>query len=70
MSDKAGPGATPYERLGDVERIERSLARAVSAALLQHKRAGNPICEWRDGEVVWIAAADIPEPQDEGPARA
>ena len=69
MSDRAGTGATPYERLGDIEAIERSMARAVSAALLQHKRAGNPICEWRDGKVVWIAPADIPEPEDEAPDR-
>lgn len=32
---------------------------AVSAALEQHKRAGNPVAEWREGKVVWVAPEDI-----------
>ncbi|HVC95691.1 MAG TPA: hypothetical protein VND64_18500 [Pirellulales bacterium] len=28
-------------------------------ALLQHKRAGNPIAVWRDGQVVWIPPEEI-----------
>jgi hypothetical protein len=48
------------ERLHDVGLIEEALARAVRAALLRHKQAGNPVCEWRDGRVVWIAPEDIP----------
>lgn len=34
--------------------IERAVARAVRHALLDHKRAGNPIAALRDGKVVWI----------------
>ncbi|MBA3323242.1 MAG: hypothetical protein H0T45_17610 [Pyrinomonadaceae bacterium] len=41
------------------EEIERVLRRAVRHALLQHKRAGNPIATWRDGRVVWIPAEEI-----------
>lgn len=31
----------------------------VREALLQHKRAGNPIAVWEDGRVVWILAEEI-----------
>lgn len=44
--------------IGAKER-ERAVQRAVRAALLQHKRAGNPIAIWRDEQVVWIPAEEI-----------
>jgi hypothetical protein len=50
------------ELLEDHALIEQALSDAVEEALLQHKRAGNPVCEWRDGKVVWIAPEDIPVP--------
>ena len=53
------------ERLQDVDLIERAFKRAVREALIRHKQAGNPISEWRDGQVVWIQPEDIelpPEP--------
>ena len=39
--------------------IENALRRAVAEALLMHKRAGNPVCEWRDGRVHWVQPEDI-----------
>jgi|GEM_PF-3854302 len=39
--------------------IERAVVRAIRRALLDHKRAGNPIAGLRDGKVVWIAPEDI-----------
>jgi hypothetical protein len=33
----------------------------VGEALLDHKRAGNPVPEWRDGKVRWVAPEDIPD---------
>lgn len=50
----------PIDRIHDVARMSEALRRAVRFALLQHKRAGNPVAVWRDGRVVWIPAADIP----------
>jgi len=32
----------------------------VKAALLRHKKLGNPIAVWRDGEVVEIPPEEIP----------
>ena len=49
------------DRLQDVGLIQRALTRAVREALLDHKRAGNPIAVWRDNRVVWIEPQDIPE---------
>jgi hypothetical protein len=64
MSDD--PSTRPLsERLQDLELIENALARAVREALIRHKQAGNPIAEWRDGQVVWVQPEDIeipPEP--------
>jgi len=43
----------------DGEKIERILRRAVRHALLEHKRAGNTIAAWEDGQVVLIPAQAI-----------
>ncbi len=45
--------------LQDRERIDRALRRAVREAVRRHKLLGNPIAEWRDGEVVWISPEEI-----------
>jgi hypothetical protein len=53
--------------LGDSERIERAVQRAVQEALRMHKRAGNPVAVWRDGKVVWLAPEEIPVPLEPAP---
>jgi hypothetical protein len=40
--------------------LERVFQEAVRRALIEHKRAGNPVVTWRDGKPVWIAPEDIP----------
>jgi len=47
------------ELLQDNRLIEEAINRGVREALLRHKQAGNPIADWRDGQVVWIAPEDI-----------
>lgn len=47
------------EVLADRQLVQRTLRRGVRAAVLEHKRAGNPIATWRDGRVVWIPADEI-----------
>jgi len=49
----------------DRESMDRALAKAVRLALLQHKRAGNPVATWRDGKVVWVEPEEI-EVSEEG----
>ncbi|OWY71374.1 hypothetical protein B7486_12355 [cyanobacterium TDX16] len=51
---------TTAELFEDDDLIEQALGEAVEEALRDHKRAGNPVCEWRDGKVVWIPPEEIP----------
>ncbi len=41
------------------------LRRAVRAAVLVHKRAGNPIAAWKDGKVVIIPPEEIQIPEED-----
>ena len=45
--------------------IGEVLQLAVRQALLMHKRIGNPIAAWKDGEVVIIPPEDIVIPPDD-----
>ena len=44
--------------------IEKVLQRAVNHALLMHKRLGNPIATWKDGNVVIVPPEEIVIPPD------
>jgi len=46
--------------LADDALITAAMRRGVREALRRHKQARNPICEWRDGKVVWIQPEDTP----------
>ncbi len=39
--------------------IDKALKQAVREAILQHKRAGNPIVVWRNGKIVWLKPEEI-----------
>jgi hypothetical protein len=41
------------------EPMVAALRRAARSALLEHKRAGNPVASWKDGRVVIIPAEEI-----------
>lgn len=41
--------------------IDQALNKAVREAVLQHKRAGNPVAVWRDGKTVWLKPEEITE---------
>ena len=45
--------------LSDTARVTQILQEGIHAALLKHKQAGNPVCEWRDNKVVWIPPEKI-----------
>src|SRR5262245_47392972 len=47
------------ECMGDVAFVGDALARAVADALRMHKRAGNPIAVWKDGQVCWVQPEEI-----------
>lgn len=60
MTDTDDATPTPAERFDDIPRILEALRLAVQEAILDHKRAGNPIAIWRNGRVEWIQPEDIP----------
>lgn len=39
--------------------IREAIAHGARLALTEHRRAGDPIALWRDGQVVWIPAEEI-----------
>ncbi|HBS52161.1 MAG TPA: hypothetical protein DEA62_04175, partial [Coxiellaceae bacterium] len=54
--------------LNDPEKVAQILQKGIRSALLKHKQAGNPVCEGRDGKVVWIPSEEIyltPSSRDE-----
>jgi hypothetical protein len=66
MNTDNTPHDDPIHRIRDIPRIQAAIRKGVREALLDHKRAGNPIAVWRDGQVVWIAPEDIPVDDDPG----
>lgn len=63
-------GAIFEDQIESREKIDKALSRAVRAALLDHKQAGNPVAAWQDGKVVLVAPEDIvipPDPDAESP---
>jgi hypothetical protein len=45
--------------LNDPEKVKEIIQEGIRGALLKHKQAGNPICEWKNGKVVWIPPEKI-----------
>ncbi len=48
------------EIFADNEKITKALSKAINEALLQHKKAGNPVVSWENGKIVLIQPEDIP----------
>ncbi len=46
--------------LNNTEKVTAIIQSGIRAALLKHKQAGNPVCEWKNNEVVWIDPDKIP----------
>lgn len=44
-----------------LDRVVDEAGRAIEEAIRDHKRAGNPIAEWRDGRVVLVPPEQIEE---------
>ena len=46
--------------LNDPEKLTQIFQAGIKSALLKHKQAGNPVCEWRNNKVTWIPPEKIP----------
>ncbi len=53
---------TLAQLLAEADAVEAAIREAVQEALQMHKRLGNPVASWENGQVVWISPDDIPEP--------
>lgn len=47
--------------LSDNTLLDKALREAGRQALQRHKKMGNPIAVWQNGQVVWLAPENIPE---------
>jgi len=47
------------ELLADHAATSEAINRAVREAVLDHARAGRPVCTWENGKVVWIPPEEI-----------
>ena len=45
--------ATIAQRLNDLDKVQEVLKQAAHQAIAEHRRAGQKIAVWRNGEVVW-----------------
>lgn len=46
--------------MNDAEKVREIIQSGINAALLKHKQAGNPVCEWKNNQVVWVEPENIP----------
>lgn len=54
------PVATPQPgQLVDHARIDAELEHSFRELMLEHARLGRPVCESRDGKVVWVTPEEI-----------
>lgn len=51
--------------MNDGNRVREIIQEGIRQALLNHKRAWNPICEWKNNKVVWISPDKILISNDE-----
>jgi len=63
-----GRRKAPVSVFEDTREVTRRFAVAVREALLDHKRAGNPVAIWRDGKVVIVPPDEIVVWEDDAPA--
>jgi hypothetical protein len=45
--------------MDDPKKVTQIIQKGIKAALIKHKQAGNPICEWRGNEIVWVPPEQI-----------
>ncbi|HLK59311.1 MAG TPA: hypothetical protein VKU00_22315 [Chthonomonadaceae bacterium] len=52
-------------QIAEAEEMARAVRKAVREAVLDHKRAGNPVADWRDGKVVIVPPEEIDLPEED-----
>ena len=44
--------------LNDSKKVTQIIQAGIKAALMKHKQAGNPVCEWRDNKIFGFRGAN------------
>jgi hypothetical protein len=65
---KEGIAVTSFNGDPVLQAIDRGVRNGIRAAVLRHKREGQPIVVLRDGKVVEIPADEIPDLDEIGPS--
>jgi hypothetical protein len=61
MTNKSNANDDPISKiLHDPKKVTQIIQAGIKDALMKHKQAGNPICEWRDNKIIWISPEQIP----------
>jgi hypothetical protein len=47
------------QMLADADAVETAVRESVHDALLMHKRLGNPVASWQNGQIIWIPPDQI-----------
>ena len=50
--------------LNNTSHVTAIIQSGIRTALLKHKQAGNPVCEWKNNKVVWVSPEKIPTKKD------
>jgi hypothetical protein len=45
--------------MNDPVKVRDIIQTGINAALLKHKQAGNAVCEWKNGKVIWVQPENI-----------
>lgn len=48
--------------LNNPSKVLKIIQSGIDKELIKHKQSGNPICEWRNDQIVWISPEEITIP--------
>ncbi|HYH68033.1 MAG TPA: hypothetical protein VD866_25280 [Urbifossiella sp.] len=54
-----GTPTEPAVEYFDLDRMTAAVQAAIREARLEHARLGRPVCEGRNGQVVWLTPAEV-----------
>jgi hypothetical protein len=54
-----GTPTEPVVEYFDLDRMTAAIQAAIREARLEHARLGRPVCEGRNGHVVWLSPAEV-----------
>lgn len=57
MTKRTGPSISELVR--DTALMHEAVTRAMREAVLEHARAGQPVCTMRNGRVVWVSPEEV-----------